>query len=194
MRLGSYDALAAAALNERGEAVSTWWPVAYAVQRLGDAKGAPALVALLNTPGRYTAAFAARGLGVMKAASALAPLRQIVEQRRADPAVIVQAIRALAAIGDSSASDVLTKVVGDLKAPQTLRIEVRHWLSIRTARSFMSSIRLSRPKPAVRGRRPTATSSSAPSPPGRRPRHTPATCTPGGRRAMGTVPRSRRTR
>ena len=40
----------------------------------------------------------------------------------------------------------------------TLRIEVRHWSSILTARPFMSSSRLSRPHPSVRGRRPTATS------------------------------------
>ena len=55
--------------------------MAYALQRLGDATAAPALLTLLKTPGRYTAAFAARGLGVMKAQPAVRPLRQIVEQR-----------------------------------------------------------------------------------------------------------------
>jgi cyclophilin family peptidyl-prolyl cis-trans isomerase/HEAT repeat protein len=123
VRLGSYDALAAAALDANGQPVSTWWPVAYALQRLGDAKAAPALLSLLNTPGRYTAAFAARGLGVMKAQAAAGALRQIVEQRQADVAVVIQAIRALAAIGDAASSAVLTRIVVDGDAPQTLRIE-----------------------------------------------------------------------
>jgi cyclophilin family peptidyl-prolyl cis-trans isomerase/HEAT repeat protein len=123
VRLGSYDALAAAALDANGQPVSTWWPIAYALQRLGDAKAAPALLKLLATPGRFTAAFAARGLGVMKAPAAVSPLQQIVEQRRGDRAIVIQAIRALGTIGDSSVAPVLTKIVADGKADQTLRIE-----------------------------------------------------------------------
>ena len=72
--------------------------MSYALQRLPDPRSAPALLSLLNTPGRYTAAFAARGLGVMKAQAAAAPLREIVERRTAHPAVIIQAFRALAAM------------------------------------------------------------------------------------------------
>ena len=79
VRLGSYEALAAAALDAKYQPVSTWWPVAYAIQRLPDPRSAPALLTLLNTPGRYTAAFAARGLGAIKAAAAATPLRTIVE-------------------------------------------------------------------------------------------------------------------
>src|SRR5687767_11768223 len=79
VRLGSYEALAAAALDARYQPVSAWWPVAYALQRLPDPRSGPALLALLNTPGRYTAAFAARGLGAIKSAAAAEPLRQIVE-------------------------------------------------------------------------------------------------------------------
>jgi cyclophilin family peptidyl-prolyl cis-trans isomerase/HEAT repeat protein len=57
-RLGAYDALAAAVLvNE--QPVSTWWPVAYALQRVGDPRAASALMALINTPGRFTASFGA---------------------------------------------------------------------------------------------------------------------------------------
>lgn len=123
VRLGSYDALAAAALDPNGQPVSTWWPVSYALQRLGDPRAAPALVRLLATPGRYTAAFAARGLGGMKSQDNAAPLRQIVERRVATPAVLIQAIRALAMIGDRGAIDALTKIVADIKADSTLRIE-----------------------------------------------------------------------
>ena len=123
VRLGSYEALAAATLDGRGRPVSTWWPVAYALQRIGDARAAPALAALLPTPGRYTAAFAARGLGVTRAAAAAAPLRQIVEQRTAPFAVVIQAIRALASIGSADAVPVLTPIVADGEADPRLRVE-----------------------------------------------------------------------
>jgi len=123
VRLGSFDALWAATAGANGQPISSWWPVAYALQRLGDARAAPALIGLLNTPGRYTAAFAARGLGVMKAPAASAPLRQIVEQRRAHPAVQIQALRALTAIGDRAAVPALTTIVADPGLEQALRIE-----------------------------------------------------------------------
>ncbi|MBI3049502.1 MAG: HEAT repeat domain-containing protein [Acidobacteria bacterium] len=123
VRLESYEALAAAALDGSGRPISTWWPVAYALQRIGDARAAPALLALLQTPGRYTAAFAARGLGVTEAAAAAAPLRQIVEQLTAPAAVLVQAIRGLAAIGSADAAPVFTRIVADAEADPTLRVE-----------------------------------------------------------------------
>jgi cyclophilin family peptidyl-prolyl cis-trans isomerase/HEAT repeat protein len=123
VRLGSYEALAAAALDASGRPVSTWWPVTYALQRLGDVRAAPTLISLLGTPGRYTPAFAARGLGVMKVASAAAALRQIIERRSADPAVVVQAIRAAAAIQDAGAAPLLTRIVADAQADALLRVE-----------------------------------------------------------------------
>jgi cyclophilin family peptidyl-prolyl cis-trans isomerase/HEAT repeat protein len=123
VKLGSYEALAAAVLDASGQPVSSWWPVAYALQRLGDAKAATALLTLLKTPGRYTAAFAARGLGVIKAQAAAGALREIVQQRRGDQAVVIQAIRALAAIGGATSASVLTPIVVDGQANQTLRIE-----------------------------------------------------------------------
>jgi cyclophilin family peptidyl-prolyl cis-trans isomerase/HEAT repeat protein len=121
--LGSYDALSAAALDANGQPVSAWWPAAYALQRLGDARAAPALVAMVKTPGRYTAAFAARGLGVMKAAAATAPLQQLVEQRGAHPAVVIQATRALAAIGDAGAAPLFRTIVADGDTDVILRVE-----------------------------------------------------------------------
>jgi cyclophilin family peptidyl-prolyl cis-trans isomerase/HEAT repeat protein len=123
VRLGAYDAIAATVLDAGGQPVSTWWPIAYALQRPADVRATPALVTLLSTPGRYTAAFAARGLGVVKAKSAAAPLRQIVEQRRAHPAIVVEAIRALAAIGDPASSPALQKIVADVEGDLTLRVE-----------------------------------------------------------------------
>jgi hypothetical protein len=47
----------------------------------------------------------------MKAREGAAPLRQIVEQRTAPPAVVIEAMRALALIGDSGSAATLTKIV-----------------------------------------------------------------------------------
>ena len=153
VRLGSYEALAAAALDASGQPVSTWWPLSYAIQRLGDPRGAPALVTLLNTPGRYTAAFAARGLGVMNAQAAVAPLRQIVERRAAHSAVVIQAVRALAAIGDSATAPLVTRIVADLEADTTLRLEAMTALSVLATTDSLDLMLdlMSDSSPAIRG-------------------------------------------
>jgi len=121
-RLSAYDALAAAVLVN-GQPVSTWWPVAYALQRVGDPRAAPALTALVNTPGRFTAAFAVKGLGSSKATQAAPALRQIVEERRLAAPIVIQAVRSLATVRDAGAVPVLTKIVGDVKSEPTLRVE-----------------------------------------------------------------------
>jgi HEAT repeat protein/cyclophilin family peptidyl-prolyl cis-trans isomerase len=121
-RLGAYEALAAAVLVN-GQPVSTWWPVAYALQRVGDPRAAPALTALANTPGRFTASFAVKGLGSSKATQAAPVLRQIVEQRRLQAPVVIQAVRSLAALRDPATVPVLIKIVADGKSDATLRLE-----------------------------------------------------------------------
>ncbi|MBI4886602.1 MAG: HEAT repeat domain-containing protein [Acidobacteria bacterium] len=153
VRLGAYEALAAAALDSAGQPVSRWWPVAYALQRLGDARAAPALAALLNTPGRYTASFAARGLGVVKAAAAAPALRQIVEQRTAHEAVVMQAIRALASIGDAPSAPALTRIVSNAKTDALLRAEAMTALgAVATPESLDLMIDLlSDDSPVIRG-------------------------------------------
>lgn len=153
VRMGSYEALAAAALDASAQPVSTWWPVAYAIQRLPDPRSGPALVTLLNTPGRYTAAFAARGLGVLKAQDAAGPLRQIVESPAAHPAVVIQAMRALAAIGDPAAAPLLTRIVADAKADTTLRLEAMTALSVLASADSLDLMLdlMSDSEPAIRG-------------------------------------------
>ena len=151
--LGSYAALAVAALDGNGQPVSTWWPVSYALQRLGDPRATPALLGLLMTPGPYTAAFAARGLGAMKAQAAAAPLRQIVEQRSGHPAIIVQAIRALGAIGDAASAPAFSRIVVDADADVTLRLEALAALGSTAAAENVDLILdlLSDSSPAIRG-------------------------------------------
>ena len=122
-RLGAYEALTAAVVSESGRPVSTWWPIAYALQRVGDPRAAPALLLLVDTPGRYTASFAIKGLAAAKAKQATPTLHRLVEQRRAPTAVLIQAVRALAALGDEAIVPVLLKIGGDQTADAALRLE-----------------------------------------------------------------------
>jgi cyclophilin family peptidyl-prolyl cis-trans isomerase/HEAT repeat protein len=153
VRLGSSDALAAAVLDVNGQPVSAWWPIAYALRRGGDPRAVPALLSLLGTPGRYTAAFAAQGLGAFKATTAAPALRQIVERRAAPPAVVIQSMRALAAIGDAASAPTLTKIVADTKTDAILRLEAMTALSqVATAESLDLLLDLvTDPLPAMRG-------------------------------------------
>ena len=71
-------------------------------------------MALVNTPGRFTASFAVKGLGSSKATQAAPVLRQIVEQRHAArrPSSFRPCGRSTA-IRDAGAVPVLTKIVAD---------------------------------------------------------------------------------
>ena len=67
--------------------------------RIEDPRAEPALLKLLAAQGKYTRAFAARGLGVIKARAAVAPLKALVQQARTPLEVKVSAIRALGSLG-----------------------------------------------------------------------------------------------
>ena len=151
-RLSAYDPLAAAVLDN-GQPVSTWWPIAYALQRIGDPRAAPALTALVATPGRFTASFAVKGLGSSKATQAAATLRQIVEQRQLPPAVVIQAIRSLTAIRDSGAVPMLTKTVADSASDPTLRLEAMNALAALVTREHVDLLLdlVSHSVPGIRG-------------------------------------------
>ena len=122
VRLRAYEPLAAAVLDG-GRPISNWWPVAYALQRLGDPRAGAALRQLTQVKGRYTPAFAARGLGEMKdpsAADALLPLIEMTHQPRE---VVASAIRALGQLGAAKAAAALGAIAGDTKAEGNLRME-----------------------------------------------------------------------
>src|SRR6185503_2072814 len=95
----------------------------YALQRIADPRAVPALSALAEVEGRYTASFAVRGLGATKVPPALAVVRRIVEARRADPAVMIQAVRALATANDTQAAGLLASLVMQAGLDPTLRAE-----------------------------------------------------------------------
>lgn len=123
VRLEAYEALAAAVLNADGTPVTRWWPVAFALQRIGDPRAQAALVQLLQTPGTYTASFAARGLGGIKDPASLDLLLPLLAPKGAPLEVAVSAIRAVAQIGDPRAAAPLVAIVSDPAAHPNLRIE-----------------------------------------------------------------------
>jgi len=154
VRLGSFDGIASSVLSGgSGMPVSNWWPIAYALGRAGDARAVPSLMALLPTPGRLTAAFAARGLGALKAQNAAAALRDIVEKRQRDPAVIVESIRALAAMRDSGSRALFQKILAEGEGDATLRLEAATALgALHSPESVDFLIDLmSDPVPGIRG-------------------------------------------
>ena len=55
-----------------------WWPVAFALQRLEDARALPALLTLAKEAHPYTRAFAVKGLGALKDRSALPVLMPLL--------------------------------------------------------------------------------------------------------------------
>jgi cyclophilin family peptidyl-prolyl cis-trans isomerase/HEAT repeat protein len=124
-RFGSYDWLAAAIIGSDGDPISRWWPVAYAFGRIPGEQAAPVLLRLLDTPGRYTAAFAAKGLANGPSLASVAALRNIVERRSVHPAVVVQAMRALGASGPAAveAAPALIRVLSDRMASPMFRAE-----------------------------------------------------------------------
>jgi cyclophilin family peptidyl-prolyl cis-trans isomerase/HEAT repeat protein len=122
-RLGSYDQLAASVLGASGQPVARWWPVAYALQRVNDARATPALLTLAGTPGRYTAAFALKGLAAQKAAAARPLFRQILEQRNRPAAILVQAMRGLVALNETAVADTMLAIHDDAAADPEVRDE-----------------------------------------------------------------------
>jgi cyclophilin family peptidyl-prolyl cis-trans isomerase/HEAT repeat protein len=124
VRQKGYEPLAAAVQDPSG-AVATWWPVAFALQRINDPRALPALRQLAKGPGVYTRAFAARGMGGAKDASAIPDLRKVLEQARGNVPVTVSAIRALAQIGgaDADARNDILQILAAEKTDPNVRLE-----------------------------------------------------------------------
>jgi cyclophilin family peptidyl-prolyl cis-trans isomerase/HEAT repeat protein len=123
VRLSAYDAIAAAVLNG-SEPATEWWPVAYALQRVEDPRAATALLRMLQAKGRYSRAFAARGLGRLKHAPAAKPLLALLEPgAKAGLEITVSAIRALAQVGATDAVAVLARLASDPRTDANVRLE-----------------------------------------------------------------------
>jgi cyclophilin family peptidyl-prolyl cis-trans isomerase/HEAT repeat protein len=123
VRLHAYEPLAAAVTDGNGTPVTTWWPVAYALQRIADPKASAALKHLLSTPGKYTVAFAANGLGGIKDRTAVDGLLALLGSDRTPPEVVVSTIRALAQIADPRGAIAILKVITPPTVDPNVRLE-----------------------------------------------------------------------
>ena len=122
VRQKGYEPLASAIADTSGR-VSSWWPVAFALQRVGDPRAVPALRQLAQTPGRYTRSFAARGLGGYKDAASVPLLKTMIDQAKGDVFVTVSAVRALAQIGGAEAAEPILGVLTAEKVDPNIRLE-----------------------------------------------------------------------
>ena len=122
VRLKGYEPLAAAVQDASGR-VSGWWPVAYALQRINDRRAIPALQLLAKTPGRYTRAFAARGLGALKDAASAPLLASMLDQAKDDPLVLASVVRALGQTGAPAAAEPLLALLGADRTDPNIRLE-----------------------------------------------------------------------
>ena len=120
-RLKAYEQLAAAVIDPAGAPRTTWWPVAFALQRIEDKRAVSALLALAKDPNPYTRAFAVKGLGTLKDPSAAPVLVPLVASR--DASVQVEAIRALGKIGDAAAAPSLLRLAQGRDVPAPVRLE-----------------------------------------------------------------------
>lgn len=123
VRLRQYDALARVALDPQGNPISHWWPVAYALQRIGDPKAAPALSALVSSPGVLTPAFALRGLAAARDTRAVSAAMALAADAGADVRLRAAALRALGAVGGQPAVAPLITLLDDRATPKNLQIE-----------------------------------------------------------------------
>jgi cyclophilin family peptidyl-prolyl cis-trans isomerase/HEAT repeat protein len=123
VRLKAYEPMAAAVLAN-GQPVTAWWPVAYALRRVEDPRAVPALLELLKSKGRYTRAFAARGLGPLKEPSAIKPLLALIDPAaKAGLDETVSAIRSLAELGATDAAAALSRLAGATTTHPNVRLE-----------------------------------------------------------------------
>jgi cyclophilin family peptidyl-prolyl cis-trans isomerase/HEAT repeat protein len=117
VRQKGFEPLAAAVQDGSGRAAG-WWPVAYAFRRINDPRAIPFLRQLAASPGRYTRAFAARGLGALKDTASVPLLKQMLEQSNGDVALAVSAIDALAEIGSpDGAPPIVAVLAADKPSP-----------------------------------------------------------------------------
>lgn len=112
VRLQDFAALAAVALDAEGRPVSSWWPVAYALQRSGDRGAIPALRTLSGSPGVYTAGFALRGLAALQDTESAPRARTLLASRDADVKLRVAALRLLARVGTPDDATAIVGVLG----------------------------------------------------------------------------------
>ena len=135
VRLKAWDQLAAAVLDPGGQPRIRWWPVAFALQRMEEARALPALLTFAAGPGVEAQAFAARGLGVLKDPKGVDALLRLIDVRTHEPRVVAQAVRALGQIGDGRAAPPLLALVRQPQLDDNVRLEVMTALGVLRTRA-----------------------------------------------------------
>lgn len=150
-KLKAYDALAAVVLEPSGQPKLSWWPVAFALQRLEDPRALRPLIALLTDRDPYTRAFAAKGLGAMKDRAAVDALIPLVGDP--DRPVAIEAIRSLGRIGGSAAAPSMIALLRSASTETNVRVEAITALGSMPGPGVFDMLvdLLSDRRPAVRG-------------------------------------------
>ncbi len=131
--LGAYGPLADVVLQENGQPILWWWPVAYALQRTDDSRAATALTTLAGVQGSIGVAFAAQGLGSLGDPSSVDTLAGLMDLERRDERVVVASVRALGRIDEPNAAVALRELAVMRDLSPVLRVEVLEALSAQTA-------------------------------------------------------------
>ena len=121
VRLGNYEALSLAVLDG-AQPISQWWPVAYALQRINNPKAQMPLRALASGQGKYTVAFALRGLGALKDPGAGPVVLRLLDGKQ-PLEVSVAAVRAAGDLRLADAVEPLARIAADATAHPNLRLE-----------------------------------------------------------------------
>ena len=145
------DARAAeAALVLNGRPRFDWWAATWAAMRVESPGLKPVLVAAASSSDPFSRSLAARGLGALKDAGSADLLLGLLKDK--EEGVVVQALRALALIGEAR---VVPAVAGFLRSPSsTLRLEALRALSVLPPdRSLRERVvaEVGSPEPALRG-------------------------------------------
>lgn len=127
--LQAFDQLAETVLDEDGQPILWWWPVAYALGQTGDPRSLSALETLAGVQGRVGVSLAARGLGRLNDVRAIGPLRALLDLDRRDRNVVIAAVRALSEIHAPEAAAALDRFVRIRRLDQHLRLTAVNALS-----------------------------------------------------------------
>jgi cyclophilin family peptidyl-prolyl cis-trans isomerase/HEAT repeat protein len=152
VRLRDFDGISKIALDAQGLPVTQWWPVAFALQRSGDPRAAPALLQLARIAAVHSPAFALRGLAGLKDARVVPIALEHLTRSDGDSRVKVAAIRALGQLRATDAVPRLIDLSADAAAPPGLALEAIAALgAIGDARAFSPMVELwAHPDPAIR--------------------------------------------
>jgi len=121
-RIRDWDALSRITLDG-DKPVTTWWPVAYALQRINNAAAVPALRELAATDTVVGAAFAMRGLADHRVADARPLFTSTALDPNKDVRLRVAAVRALGRFPGPESARTLLELIAAPKLDDNLRLE-----------------------------------------------------------------------